>query len=156
MKILFVCSGNICRSPMAAEYAQHRLASSGLSHVVVDSAGTLGIEGQKASPEAQQVLRECGLDLGRHRSRGIAEHDLRTADLVVVMSVVHLEELERRFPSGTRERVLLRAFEPSPDPCGGAPDLDDPIGCPLETYREVFEVIRTCVDHLVLHLKHER
>ena len=42
------------------------------------------------------------------------------------MSVVHLEELERRFPSGKRERVLLRAFEGSPDPCGGAPDLDDP------------------------------
>ncbi len=154
MKILFVCSGNICRSAMAAEYARRRLASSGLSHVLVDSAGTLGIEGAPASDEAIEVLRDDGLDLTRHRSRGIGAHDLRTADLVIVMTVGHLEELDLRFPPGAAKRYLLRAFEPEPSPRGGAPDLDDPIGEPIETYREAFAVIRTCVDHLVLHVKH--
>jgi protein-tyrosine phosphatase len=156
VKVLFVCSGNICRSAMAAEYARRRIASSGLSHIVVDSAGTLGIEGARATPEAIQVLLDAGVDLSRHRSRGIAAHDLRTADLVLVMTVGHLSELDRRFPSGTTSRFLLRAFEEGPEPRDGALDLDDPIGEPVETYRETLAVIRTCVDHLVLHLKHAR
>ncbi|MBZ5640718.1 MAG: hypothetical protein LAO51_18425 [Acidobacteriia bacterium] len=156
MRMVFVCSGNICRSPMAAEYARHRLASSGLSHVVVDSAGTLGIEGEPASAEAREVLREAGLDLIGHRSRGITEGDLRTVDLVIVMALTHLQELERLSRSGTRKRYLLRAFEQGPEPHDGAPDLDDPIGAPIESYRSAFAVIRRCVDHLVLHLKHAR
>jgi protein-tyrosine-phosphatase len=154
VKVLFVCSGNICRSAMAAEYARRRLASSGLSHILVDSAGTLGIEGERATPEAIQVLLDAGLDLTRHRSRGIAAHDLRTADLVLVMTVDHLSELERRFPSGTAKRFLLRAYEEGPAPRDGALDLDDPIGDPIENYREAFAMIRTCVEHMVLHLKH--
>jgi protein-tyrosine-phosphatase len=154
VRLLFVCSGNICRSAMAAEYARAKLASSGLSHVVVDSAGTLGIEGEKASPEAIETLREKNFDLSRHQSRGITERDLRTADLVVVMTLEHLHELEHRFPAGTPKRLLLRAFEGGPKPRDGAPDLDDPIGMPIATYRETFSVIRTCVDHLALHLKH--
>jgi protein-tyrosine phosphatase len=141
---------------MAAEYARHRLAACGLSHVVVDSAGTLGIEGEPSTPEAHQVLREQGLDLSRHRSRGIRDLDMRTADLVIVMGIDHLHAIEVRFPSGAPEKALLRAFENGPEPRDGAPDLDDPIGEPIETYREAFSVIRTCVDHLVLRLKHER
>jgi protein-tyrosine-phosphatase len=156
VRVLFVCSGNICRSAMAVEYARIRLASSGLSHVVVDSAGTLGIDGEMASPEALQVFREEGLNLSRHRSRGIAERDLRVADLVIVMALTHLQEIDRRFPAGARRRLLLRTFEHGPKPEDGAPDLDDPIGMPVETYREAFAVIRKCVDHLVLCLKHER
>ncbi len=154
MKILFVCSGNICRSAMADEYARRRLASSGPSHIVVDSAGTLGIEGEPAAAESVQVLREEGLDLSRHRSRGVAAHDRRTADLVVGMTVGHLAELERRFPPGTGRRLLLRAFEHGPEPREGAPDLDDPIGMPIETHRETFAVIRKCVDHIILSLRH--
>jgi len=156
MRILFVCSGNICRSPMAAEYARHRLASSGLSHVVVDSAGTLGIEGEPPTAEAKEVVREHKLDIGHHRSRGIREHDLRTADWVIMMAMLHVEEIERRFPSRLRTWAVLRAFEEGPAPRVGAPDLEDPIGEPIEAYRAAFEVIRKCVDHLVLHLKHER
>jgi protein-tyrosine-phosphatase len=139
---------------MATEYARAKLASSELSHVVVNSAGTLGIEGEKATPEAVQALREENLDLRGHRSRGITERDLRTADLVVVMTLEHLHELDHRFPAGTRQRFLLRAFENGPASRGGAPDLEDPIGMPIGTYREAFAIIRKCVDHLVLHLKH--
>ena len=154
MRVLFVCDGNICRSPLAAEYLRHRSVHDGLSHVVVDSAGLLGIAGAPAAPLSIQVGRDAGLDLTGHRSRGITAADMRTADVVVAMTLRQLETLAARFPGGSARRLLLRAFEQGPDPAGGAPELADPVSGPLDDYREAFSIIRTCVDHLVLHLKH--
>jgi protein-tyrosine-phosphatase len=154
MKVLFVCDGNICRSPLAAEYLRHRSVREGLSHLVVDSAGLLGIVGAPAAPLSMVVGQEAGLDLTRHRSRGIAASDLTTADLVVAMTSPQIEALARRFPEGNGRRVLLRAFESGPEPRGDALELDDPVAGPVEEYRSAFTVIRTCVDHMVLHLKH--
>jgi protein-tyrosine phosphatase len=154
VKVLFVCDGNICRSPLAAEYLRHRAVRAGLSHLVIDSAGLLGIVGAPAAPFSIQVGREAGLDLTRHRSRGVAVADLRTSDLVLAMSLRQLETIGQRFPEGSGRRLLLRAFESGPEPRGGAPELDDPVAGPIEDYRSAFSVVRACVDHLVLHLKH--
>ena len=154
MKVLFVCDGNICRSPLAAEYLRHRAVREGLSHLVVDSAGVLGIEGAPAAPLSVAIAREAGLDLTRHRSRGVTIADMRTADLVVAMTLAQLETLARRYPGAGQRQLLLRAFEDGPAPRGGAPELDDPVAGPIEGYRDAFAIMRTCVDHLVLHLRH--
>ena len=154
MKLLFVCSGNICRSPMAAEYCRHRAAHSGLSHIVVESSGLLGLEGVPASAEAQLAMSEIGVDLRQHRSRGLKSTQLSTTDWTIVMTHDHLEELARRFPEGQDERRLLRAWENRPAPDPNARDLDDPIGQPIEFYRKQRSVLTRCVDHLVLCLKH--
>jgi protein-tyrosine phosphatase len=154
VKVLIVCDGNICRSPLAAEYLRHRAVREQLSHLVVDSAGLLGIVGAPAAPFSIQVGREAGLDLTRHRSRGVDPADMRTSDLVLAMTLRQLETLGRRFPDGSGRRLLLRAFEKQPSPQGGAPELEDPVAGPIEGYRDAFSVIRTCVDHLILHLKH--
>lgn len=154
MRVLLVCSGNICRSPMAAEYLRHRAAAERLSHLVVASAGTLGIEGAPAAPHAVRVLADEGFDLRRHRSRGLTLEDARTTDLVVGMERAHLEGVRRRLPGLHAELVLLRAYERSPHPETSAPDLPDPVGMPLAAFRACFATIRTSVDHLVLSLKH--
>ena len=154
MKILFVCSGNICRSPMAASYFRHRAARADLSHIVVDSAGTLGIDGAEASPEAIEAMAEIGIDLSAHRSRGITEGDMRTSDMIVVMALHHFEELELRFHGTTDRIVLLRAFEEGSTPQIGPPDLDDPIGARIGVYHTQRDLISGCLDHLALHLKH--
>lgn len=154
MRVLVVCSGNICRSPMAAEYLRHRAARSGLEHLVVDSAGTLGIEGAPASDEAIRTLRECGLDLSGHRSKGLTAASLRSADLVLAMASDHLDYLAAAYPGVGGARRLLRAFEHGSDPVADPADLDDPIGREVEVYREQFGVIRTCVDHVVVYLRH--
>jgi protein-tyrosine-phosphatase len=153
MKVLFVCSGNICRSPMAAEYMRHRLGDVGLAHVIVDSAGTLGIEGAPASGPAVRILAEHGVDLRGHRSRGLDRKDLRTADLVLAMSIDHITEIERVSPDPPGDVHLLRAFEHGVEPNGGAPDLPDPIGREDAVYRREFAVIRTCVEHVLLRLR---
>jgi len=154
VKVLMVCSGNICRSPMAAEYLRHRTAQSGLEHVVVDSAGTLGIRDRPASAEAIATLAEIGLDLSHHRSKGLTAADLRSSELVIGVARDHLEYLAHKHVEGQDDRRLLRSFEKGAEPAADAPDLDDPIGEAIEVYQEQFELIRTCVDHLVLYLKH--
>lgn len=154
MKVLFICSGNICRSPMAAEYFRQRASRSGLSHVVVDSAGTLGIVGSPASPEAIAAMREAGIDLTAHRSKGLTRSMMRSSDLVVAMAHDHLDYLAHRHTDEPARRLLLRAFEKSPQPDPNAPDVEDPIGKPLKAYRELLPVIRSCVEHLILHLKY--
>ena len=150
MNILVVCSGNICRSPMVAEYLRHRAAESGLDQILVDSAGTLGIEDQPAAPEAVETLREIGLDLSGHRSKGIAAADFLRCDALIGMSQLHLESLAAG--RGPSLRWLLRAFEGGPRPDSRAPELQDPIGKPVEAYRACFDIIRPSVDHLVQYL----
>jgi protein-tyrosine phosphatase len=139
---------------MAAAYFRHRASQAGLSHVVVDSAGTFDINGRRASPEAIEVLGEIGVDLSTHQSKGITASDLKTADLVVVMTWDHLEELADRFPHVSGDRVLLRSFEQGPQSDPDAPDLEDPIGKQVEFYREQLPVLTRCLDHLLLHLRH--
>ena len=155
MKVLFICSGNICRSPMAAEYFRHRCAHSGLSHVLVESAGTLGIEGAPASPESIAVMREIGVDLSRHRSQGVSPSLLGTSDIVVVMTRGHLEQLADDYGGEGGRRLLLRAFERSTSPDPNAGEVPDPIGRPMKVYRELVPLITGCVDHLILHVKHQ-
>ncbi|HEX4825603.1 MAG TPA: hypothetical protein VFV19_14980 [Candidatus Polarisedimenticolaceae bacterium] len=154
MRVLFVCDGNICRSPLAAAYLRHRAAERGLGHVVVDSAGLLGIKGAPAAPFSIEVGREEGIDLTGHRSRGVSTADLKTADFVVAMTLRQLDTLHERFPQGPGRRLLIRAFENGPEPTGGAPELDDPVAGPIEDYRDAFAIIRSAVDHMILHLKH--
>ena len=153
MRILFICSGNICRSPMAAEYARHQAAQAGLSHLLIDSAGTLGIEGAPASENAVELLRENGQDLSSHRSRGLRKSDMTAFDMILVMEHHHQEELEYRYPGSNEAMFLLRASDDGPDPSHGAPDLDDPIGESMEVYRARFREIRNAVDHLMIHLR---
>lgn len=152
MKLLLVCSGNICRSAMAAEVLRDRAARAGLTHLHVDSAGTLGIEDAPAPLEAIQALGEIGVDLSGHRSKGLGAAAVRAADMVIVMTHDHLDEVKRRFPEGAPSRYLLRAFESSPVPAADAEDLHDPIGQPVDTYREQLTLIVRCIDHLVRYL----
>ena len=126
-----------------------------MSYIVVASAGTLGIEGSPASDEAIRALTEIDIDLKAHRSRALSAADLRSSELVIAMDGGHLVTLAARYPEGRDTRLLLRAFEAGLRPAPDALDLDDPIGAPLSVFRKQLAVIRVCVDHLVLYLKHE-
>ena len=139
---------------MAHYWLESRLASSDLSFVTPSSAGLLRIEDVPAAAEAVEVLANHEVDLTPHRSRGLTRERLFSADLTIVMSLGQLAEIQLRYPSHEGSVFLLRAFEHGSDPQEGAPDLADPVGRSVETFEQTFEIIRPCIEHLLMLLKH--
>lgn len=141
--IMFVCTGNICRSPMA-EYmfrrrAEHRLGWHSCS------AGTMAVYGLPASPPAVAVLADEGIDLTPHHSRPLTPELVDAARLVVVMAALHGDQLRGRFPDAAGKLFLIRHF----DPDGGGRDVDDPIGLPVARYRQVRDEIDAALPGLI-------
>jgi protein-tyrosine-phosphatase len=154
--VVFVCSGNICRSPMAEAYFRHRVETDALEGLEADSAGTLRIRKARASAEAIEAMAEVGVDLEGHRSKGVSAKVLASSDVTIGMSHDHLDYLAAKHPEGEDERLLLRAFEDGWRPAPNPRDLEDPIGHPLDFYREQVRVITRCVDNLIDYITRDR
>ena len=90
-RIVFVCTGNVCRSPMAEELCRREL--NGERHIEVESAGIGAVTGQTPSPHAVEVMRELGSDISRLRSKPISAEQIRRADHIFVMTYGHLDSL---------------------------------------------------------------
>ncbi|HVF40606.1 MAG TPA: low molecular weight protein arginine phosphatase [Gemmatimonadaceae bacterium] len=131
MKILFVCSGNTCRSPLAAAIAKSLLDDAGRTDVDVSSAGTQAWEGSPASDGALLVGMERNLDLSGHRSRALTENIVKESDLILAMSTAHLSRVKELDPQA---RVHLLAGFTAGDNSGRS--IQDPFGGDLADYRE--------------------
>lgn len=125
--LLFVCTGNICRSPMAAEFFRKRAKEKG-DAVHVESAGTWGVDGQPASLLAREVLAERGLNLDGHVARTVTREMLEKADLALVMTRSHRDALVAEFPFARRKIRLLSEVR------GMEYDITDPYGKAREDY----------------------
>lgn len=110
MNILFVCTGNTCRSSMAQALLQHMLAENGLTQVTVRSAGTAADSGAKASPFAEQALQELGIDLTGHRAQAVDAELIDWADLILTMTQRHKEYVISIFPVATAKTYVLKEF----------------------------------------------
>jgi protein-tyrosine phosphatase len=99
-RILVVCTGNICRSPMGAA-----LLSKDCAHLQISSAGLQGLDGCPAAPLAIEVMDEIGIDLSGHVARRITHVDAVKADVILVMETAQRRDLEHRFPE-VRGRVF--------------------------------------------------
>jgi len=114
-KILFVCSGNLCRSFMAERIFRKQLKKRDLHHVQADSAGLLDLGGAGADAYAVAILREKGIDGSRHRSRVLTAELVAEADSVPVMEEAQLVEVLRRHPDGEGKVRLLKSYSPQAD-----------------------------------------
>jgi protein-tyrosine phosphatase len=146
--LLFVCSGNTCRSPLAESIAAHALRERGWSHVAVASAGTGAAEGTPASENSVLVGAEHGLDLSAHRSRTLAADLVDWADLILAMSPSHIAAV---VDLGGEEKVgMLTDFIEGPGI--GAP-IDDPFGGDADAYRRAYAQIAAAIEGLLAKLE---
>ena len=145
--VLFVCTGNICRSPMAEGLFKKLLA--GRDDIRVESAGVSAGRGMPASRHAIQALSADGVDLTNFRSQPVSEELVRQATHIFAMTRDHKRLIELFFPEAGEKIHLLREFEP------GAPDVPDPIGLGRETYERCRDTLKRALPVLLQFIENQ-
>ncbi|WP_268892066.1 low molecular weight protein arginine phosphatase [Heliobacterium mobile] len=150
--MLFVCTGNTCRSPMAQVLAQKGIAQRGWKdQVKVASAGTMAWPGAPASAHAQKVMADRNLDLSQHASQPLDEDLLREADLILTMTGSHRDMVLQAVPGNEGKVYAIREY------IGKEGDIADPFGQSERAYArcaaEIEEVIEKAMDRIEQSLK---
>jgi protein-tyrosine-phosphatase len=139
--LLIVCTGNVCRSPMAAGLIRDRLRWAGLSDQVhVSSAGVFALEGAPASADGVDVLAERGVDISDHRARQLDDQMLDQADLVLVMEERHRQAIFARAPQHLHKVMLFSEL------AGEHADIADPYRQGRPAYERTLETLDIILD----------
>jgi len=141
VRILVVCTGNVCRSPMAEGLLRKLVRDQGYhGEIVVESAGTFPVEGASASIDAIENAAEEGVDIRGHVARPLTGKMVERTDLILVMEDEHLGRLAAAFPTVEGRAHLVTTYgDPNGDPLG----VPDPIGQGREIYRKAYRLIES-------------
>lgn len=138
-KVLFVCTGNTCRSPMA-EGLLKKMALESQIPLEVESAGLAAFAGVPAALEAVDVCKEKGIDISRHLSQPLSKILVMESDLILTMTEKHKEMILKKMPFLETKVFLLSEFAGL-----GNQDVEDPIGQSLESYRKTLDLMESYI-----------
>ena len=139
-KLLFVCSGNTCRSPLAEGIAREILREGLPEKIDISSAGSTAVDGAPASPLATAVAGKHSIDLSKHKARLLSRKLVKSADLIIAMSSKHRQTVGVIEPSALGYTYLLTDF------CEGeSGDIPDPIGLSAEEYERTYRILEKCI-----------
>lgn len=147
--VLMVCTGNICRSPMASVFLTQMLTNDLKNKVSVTSAGTHAIYGYPAEPFACQAAEYFGCRLEQHRSQTLSKEMVKDAGLVLVMEPRQVGMIKNAFLFGKVPVKLLSDFDPNRQ----LKEITDPYGKSLDDYLKCASDIVTCLEIVILYLR---
>jgi len=154
IRVLFVCTGNLCRSPLARAMLDAEAARLGLGgHFETASAGTHARDGAASPALQQEIALTHGLDLSAHRARRLRTEDFTDFDVLVALDLGHLDHLNFMRPPAARARqmLLLSGVDEA-----GTIEVPDPYGGSARAYAHAAALIRMGVLHLLTHLLPEQ
>jgi protein-tyrosine-phosphatase len=139
--VLFICTANICRSPMALGLFKQKIASDpDVSSWKIDSAGTWAPEGEPASGMSQRLLKNRGIDIQDHQSKSVTLELLRSYNLILTMERGHKEALRTEFPE-IKGRVFMIS-----EMIGQSSDIQDPYSGTVDDYLAALQEIERILD----------
>ena len=147
--ILFVCTGNSCRSVMAEALLKRRLRELGKSGISVGSAGVHAPDGVSPTDETIEVMRDLGIDVSDFRARSITAEIAKEADLILVMEPLHKDEVTRMVPEAASKTYLLKEYRSSAKIGHQGTGIRDPIGRSVEDYRACRDSIKEEIERIV-------
>lgn len=143
-KVLMVCLGNICRSPMAEYLLKDQLEKAGMCDITVSSAGLLDMEGREPAADIVEIMAEKGVSMGHHRSRKLSGKLIMENDLILVMEIKQRDEIAKALPAMADKVWLLSQFGKVPE----ERDIPDPYGKKSFHYKACYSDIFFLVEGL--------